>query len=104
MYISETYTNETKGYQFGESGVFEAWTDDKGKLFKGLQREYGRCISKVHIDTVKGVRTIGWVFEKRMKYDDERSNTPEDYYVRHVWVTLHEKKPEKHTTYHYADV
>lgn len=44
-------------------------TDDN--LYKSMQAEYGRCISKVYIDTDDPMRPkpIGWVFQRRMKYD-----------------------------------
>lgn len=105
--IRETYTNETKGHQFGQTEWYEPWTDDLGRLFRSLQREYGRCMSKVYADPVKPqseraplphtplaerpeygppVQT-GWYFEKRMRYEDARGNDPErDYYTRGVWV------------------
>lgn len=75
MFIHETYINATKGYQFGDSGWYEPYTDSAGKLFRSLQREYGRC--------------TGWVFSKRMRYDDARGNNPDrDYYTHEVWVSV----------------
>jgi hypothetical protein len=91
MLIRETFINQTKGYRFGDSGWYEAYTDDVGKLFRSMQREYGRCASSVYIDPPDGGNPIrtGWVFEKRMKYEDARGNDQErDYYVREVWVQL----------------
>lgn len=103
MYISETFVNETKGYRFGETGPFEAWTDDKGKLFRSLRQEYGRCTGRVYVDTDGKTKPVGWVFEKRMKYEDARGNDREqDYYTRSVWVTLHTALPTRTTKYHYA--
>jgi len=68
MLIQETFTNETDGYNFGESEPYEPYTDDIGKLFKSFQREYGRCTSKMYVDTPEGTKAIGWVFTKRMQY------------------------------------
>lgn len=88
MLIREVFVNETKGYQFGESDWYEPFTDDVGRLFLDLQREYGRCRSKVYRDLpTGGAQAIGWVFEKRMEYDDYRGHG-ERYYVRSVWVTV----------------
>ena len=97
MFIQEIFINQTEGYRFGDSGVYEAFTDDKGKLFRDLQNEYGRCRGKVYIDVEGKSRHIGWVFEKRIAYEDDSSKT----YVREVWVTLHDAKPTTEVTYHH---
>jgi hypothetical protein len=91
LLIREEYTNVTEGYRFGDSGEpTETWTDDIGKLFCELRREYGRA-SKVYIDTQSGtVHHIGWTFTKRMKYEDARDDSERSYYVREIWVTLYE--------------
>ncbi len=89
--VREEYLNADDGIRFGDSGEpQEAWTDDVGRLFKDMSREYGRCTSKVYIDTKDG-STIerGWVFTKRMEYDGYRGYG-ERYYTREVWVTLFE--------------
>ena len=93
MLIQEIYIDQTRGGIFGGSGVYEAFT---GELFRNLQKEYGRCRGKVYIDIDGESKQIGWVFEKRMKYED----SPETY-VREVWVTLHESEPETKVTHHY---
>lgn len=94
LYVSESYVNATKGYEFGESGPQEAYTDDPGELFRALRREYGRCIGKVYVDDRSGdpalVRAVGWVFVKRMRYEDARPGDPDPTYLREVWVTLHD--------------
>lgn len=102
MLISETYIDKTRGVRFGDSGEYEPFTEDRGKLFKSLSREYGRCTGKVYIDTSTGSTPIGWVFEKRMAYEDARK--PTDTYVREVWVTLHKQKTTVTRTPHYAEV
>lgn len=113
LYISETFINQTEGYRFGESGVYETYFEDDeiGKLFRSLQQEYGRCTSKVYIDTDEGTKQIGWVFEKRMEYEDSRPRYDDygrrqkpDTYIREVWVTVHEAPPTKTTEYHYHDL
>jgi len=86
LLISEVYINATKNVRFGESPVFESFTDDAGKLFKALQKEYGRCTSKVYVDTKEGTKTIGWVFQGRQRYEDSK-----EIYLREVWVTRHER-------------
>jgi len=96
LQIQETYINQTRGHRFGESGWYKPFTDDKGKLFRSLQREYGKCTSRVYQDTPDGKPdAIGWVFEKRMRYEDARGKHPErDFYTREVWVTIRQVKGE----------
>jgi hypothetical protein len=101
--ISETWVNATKGHGIGESGWYEPFTDDRGKLYRSLMREYGRCIGKVYVDVrtpaaeddgtmgayKERAKPIGWVFQGRDKYSD----TGEPY-VRETWVTVREKGEE----------
>jgi hypothetical protein len=97
--INESWTNATEGYRTGESGVYETFTNDKGELYKLLVREYGRCISKVYIDSLEESgdhKAIGWVFEKRVKYDDCNKT-----YLLETWVTLHKSEPVKTIEYKY---
>ena len=106
MLISESYINTTEGYRFGDSDPYEPWTEDIGQLFKALQKEYGRCVSRVYIDVPDQPTPmpIGWVFRKRMRYEDARTNTPKDYYTREVWITLHDRAPEKSVQHFYHDL
>lgn len=100
LYISETYVNATKGQQFGESGVYETFTSDKGELYRSLVREFGRCTGRVYVDREgKPPQTVGWVFLKRCNYED----TGEPY-LREVWVTVHKEPPTITRTDHYADI
>jgi hypothetical protein len=100
LLISETYINLDKGYRFGDSDVYETFTSDRGELYRSLVREFGRCTGKVYIDRENQTpQAIGWVFVKRMQYDDCNET-----YLREVWVTVHERKPEVKTTHFYAEV
>lgn len=94
--IEESWVDKTRGLRVGDSGIYETFTSDKGELYRSLQREYGRCISKVHIDTDNRVKSIGWVFEKKQKYDDVN-----EYYIQETWVTLHESQPTRTIEHHY---
>lgn len=86
IWVSEVYINATEGYTFGDSDVYESFTNDTGKLYRSCQREYGRCVSKAYIDPADGgkPRAIGWVFVGRQQYEDTGET-----YLREVWVTLH---------------
>lgn len=98
LYVQESYVNRDKGYAFGESDVYETWTDDKGELYRAMLHEYGRCEGRVYVDTDAGTRPVGWVFVKRDRYEDS-----DETYLREVWVTVHDLDPEHRTTYHYAE-
>lgn len=100
LHIREVYINKTENARFGDSGVYETFTDDIGKLFKSLQREYGRCTGKVWISDEDGTaHQIGWTFEKVMLYEDARNK--HDTYLREVWVELHENEPTVKVTNHF---
>ena len=107
MYIQEQYTEvktienelgeiDYHSYMLGDSGFYEPYTDNIGDLFLSMQREYGRCTSKVYIDTDDGVKAIGWTFQKKQKYTDCNK-----YYLQETWVTLHKEKPTVTTSYDY---
>ena len=92
MLIKETFMNETRGYQFGDSGWYEAYTDHKGKLFRSLRQEYGRCTSRIYRDVPMGDGTfhtvpVGWHFQKKVQYQDCNET-----YLRGVWVEYKEGK------------
>lgn len=97
MLVSETFINATKGWQIGETEPYEPYTDTTGELFRAMQKEYGRCTSAVYIDSPAGPpQRVGWVFEKKMRYEDARGNDPErDFYTREVWITLYDRFERK---------
>ena len=97
LFIQEQWVNATDGHSNGESGVYESFTDSPGELFRSCQREYGRCVGKVYIDGESGVQAIGWVFQKRMQYDDCKET-----FLLETWVTLHSAPPVKTIEYQYA--
>jgi len=103
MLIKETW-REKREYNddfhyliIGESDLYEPYTDNIKELFQNLQREYGKCVSKIYIDDANGkAQAIGWVFEKKQKYTD-----CDEYYLAETWVELHEQEPDKTIKYHY---
>ncbi len=84
-HVNETYVNKTTNTRYGESGLYESFTDSLKKLFQSFQKEYGGCASKMFIDSKSGTKHIGWVFAKKMKYEDTGES-----YVREVWVEIKE--------------
>lgn len=100
IWIEEEWINATQNFRTGRSGVYETFTDNVGELFRHLQSEYGRCKSKVYIDTKTGdTLAIGWVFEKRVKYLDCDGS-----FLQETWITLHDKPPTKTVKYHYKKI
>jgi hypothetical protein len=80
--------------------VYETRFDKPGELYRFLVREFGRCISKMYVEMKDGTsKHIGWVFQKRQKYDDSKEK-----YLAETWVSLHEGPPERSIKYHYAEL
>lgn len=105
LWIQETYLNATENHLIGESEVFETHTDDRGDLFRSLQREYGRCTGRVYVDRADGPpKAVGWVFVGRDHYADGPGlyGKARETYLREVWVTVHESAPTRTVQYHYA--
>jgi hypothetical protein len=88
-----------------------------GQLYRRMQEHFGRCIGHVHIDdgdsengTRANVRTIGWIYVKRVQYEDRfRTGYTErrgkkDFYLRETWVTVLANKPRKIVEYDYVEV
>ncbi len=72
MLIKETWINRTENCGYGDSGEYEPFTDNIGKLFKALQKEHGRCQGKVYVDIQGAARQTGWVFVKNCQYTDTK--------------------------------
>ncbi len=99
MLIKEIWINKTENCINGDSDFYEPFTDDIGKLFKSCQREHGRCVSGIFIDTKNnGTIKIGWVFEKRQKYTD-----CDETYLAETWIELHKDRPTVTTKKHYLE-
>ena len=98
LFIQESWVDRSRDVRCGESDVYETFTDNRGELFRSLQKEYGRCVSKVYIDLEDGkAQAIGWVFQKIVQYED----TGEDF-LMDTWVTVHSEPPERTVKYNYA--
>ena len=95
MLIKETWIDATEKCNCGDSDFYEPFTDNIKTLFKAFQKEYGKCVSGMYI----GNKQIGWVFEKKRKYEDCNKK-----YLAQTWVEIHEKKPTVTTVYHYYNL
>jgi len=96
LLLQETWLNRTEHYIIDSTDVYKTAFDDKGELFRHLQKEYGRCISRVYTETPGEPQPIGWVFLKRQRYDGSN-----DTYLLETWCTLHRKPPTVTVQYHY---
>lgn len=92
LWVKESFINATEDYRFGDSGPYETAYEKPGDLYRWCVAEYGRCISKVHVDRrvrLEGggerweVDDVGWVFQKLDRYGDTGES-----YLREVWVTV----------------
>lgn len=92
FWTKETHVNVDKGYRYYEGQWEEVLEDSLGGLFRRLQSDHGRCVSKQYQDSVAGhpIQT-GWVFEKRVGYDDR----PREKYTREVWVRVSITQPRQ---------
>jgi hypothetical protein len=88
LQIKEVWVNGSADYLIGSSEWYEPFTDNLGKLFKSLRKEYGRCVSRVYQDAPDGTADpIGWVFEKNQRYTDTQEK-----YLQETWVTHRQVK------------
>ena len=99
VFVSEVFINKTRGHRFGHSEPYNTGRTfaQLGSVFRDLQREYGGCTSKVYLDNPEDQarpHVVGWVFEKRMQYEDD----PRQTYMREVWVEVHLRPSIKTTT------
>jgi len=95
LLVKVTLVNATKKAQFGfwppDNPEFGPYEDLKA-LYKDMKGEWGGKVSKMFRDVKKGdkweVVQVGWVFTKKMRYEDARGNGPDDYYSREAWVEV----------------
>ena len=98
LWIQEEFVNETKNQRFSNGPWIDTDCSEIGELFRRLSREYGRCISKIYVDKMSGPpMQVGWVFEKRMEYDDAHRirDKADRTYIRHVWVNVSNGDPHQ---------
>ena len=89
--IGESTINRTEGYRIYDTvqPIKETYFDEDvtpGEIFRACQKEHGRCDSKVYVSVGSGNFQIGWVFVKRVKYDDCNET-----FLQETWITLLEE-------------
>lgn len=85
MKVEVTMTNKTENYIIFEK--IQEWDNGRcetpAEVYRAALREYGRCVSKMYIDSKGGkARHIGWVFERKCYYEDTRES-----YIQETWIT-----------------
>ena len=92
LWIKESYVDATKGGRYSDVDWYETkFADNELRpMFKNLVKEFGRVRSMWRDKAGGGREQVGWVFEKRVEYDDNRANTPikQRTYLREVWVEV----------------
>lgn len=78
--IQETHVNVSGNYMMAESEYYEPYETNPLRLFRHLQVEHGRCISKMYQDRDGQVLVCGWVFQKRVRC------TSTETYLCETWV------------------
>ena len=100
LVINEEYVNSTKGHRYGSSDWYEPFTDDLGRLFREIRKEYGRCTGHIYTSTLKDdAIPIGWVFVKRAKYDDTNET-----YLQEAWVAVVDGPEVVKRTVNYVEI
>jgi len=100
IHIKETCIDKNLDCTYGDSEVYETFTDSVGELFKHLQQEFGRCISSMYIDKKDGTaKKIGWVFQKKNHYTNS-----DEKYMQETWIELHKSEPRKTIEYNLLEI
>ena len=98
IYVEVSYFDVTKADKrvlVGEEPVHDSQFDTLQELFRVCVKAYGRCVSRVYVDDTYGKLShqIGWVFEKKVPYEDD----PKNKWKREVWVTTLASAPVEKT-------
>ncbi len=111
LFIEISGTNDTKNYRIYDNIFEETAFANKGELYRALVKEYGGCTSKMYVDVCGKAVQIGWVFSKRVLYDDAKvksvkglsdKDRDNNSFICSTWISVHAEKPTVKTTYHYA--
>ena len=80
--IRTSYVDRTRNLCIGEDTIpiNKTYIYSMSDLYKLGLREYGRCISKCYVDDSVH---IGYVFQKRAKYEDT-----DETYLQETWLSV----------------
>lgn len=84
MHAKITMINSDRGLRFEEFKQELTPNTTKTELYNRMMREYGRPVSKVYVgEQPKDIMAIGWVFQKRVPYDDGPGT-----FLQETWVVV----------------
>src|SRR3954471_22073401 len=95
LWITEKYVDRDKNPIYSVVDWYETKFDNEQRrdLFKSCSKEFGRARA-MWVDKPGGERLqVGWVFEKRVEYEDAQGRT----YLREVWVEVSIGDPRQAT-------
>jgi hypothetical protein len=87
LWAEFNYRNATQNWNCGQE-VVETRFSDRNELYHSCLREYGRCIGSVYVEKQGKPQRIGWIFQKRQKYDDCNET-----YIAETWVSILKSEP-----------
>jgi hypothetical protein len=112
LYIEIYQTNETAKFRIDNPKFEETKYSNKGALYRALEKEYGRCTSKILVETSGKPQQVGWSFEKREYYSDVGIGKPIKYlnkkerdsltFMCGTYVSVHTALPEVTTKHYFA--
>ena len=84
MKVEIAMCNHTENYIIFEDVQEWDTCETIAEVYKAAQKEFGRCVSKMYIDTddPNKPKHVGWVFEKKQKYEDTK-----EFYIQETWIT-----------------
>lgn len=94
LWIKEDYVNRDKGHIYDVVDWYETRfdVDQRRDLFESCSKEFGRARA-MWVDKPGGGRhQVGWVFEKRVRYEDSS-----DTYLRETWIEVSIGDPRQPT-------
>lgn len=101
LWITEKYVDKNKGRVYSEVDWYETrFADNELRpMLKSMTKEFGRVHSMWRDKPSGGREQVGWVFEKRVAYDDVSQTTPakERFYLREVRIEVSIGDPRQAT-------
>lgn len=97
LWITEKYVDATKNQTYSVVDWYETrYEDDELQaLMRSSCKEFGRIRSMWRDRPGGGRRQVGWIFEKRVPYEDAKG--PKDTYLREVWIEVSVGDPRQAT-------
>lgn len=83
LQIRLKFRNATMNHRSGSDEIMESRFSKRKDLFRSCQKEYGKCVSKIYVDLDDTRHAVGWVFEKKMQYDDSK-----EFFQAETWVEV----------------